>query len=118
MSSEDVPLPRFVSEGRPHHDFFIDGQPIRLRLSPDYSAPSPLWPSSDDTDALVPSELLERLVAWQKAFDRNFHWEKGWQSEQARDEWAATAIELEAELRAALRGKAELEVDLWPLTGQ
>ena len=37
-----------------------------IRLSPDYSAPSPLWPSSDGTDAMVPEELLARLVRWQR----------------------------------------------------
>ena len=94
-----------------------DEPPTSVRLSPDYSAPSPLWPSSDATDALVPEPLLSRLVAWQKDFDTNFRWNTGWESEEAKSRWANEAVTLEAELREALRGKAELTVDLWPLEG-
>lgn len=43
-----------------------------IRLSPDYNAPSPLWPSSDETDAMVPKELLDRLIGWQQEFDSKF----------------------------------------------
>lgn len=62
--------PRLLVNGRPVHDWFPDGQPIRLRLAPDFTPAEwvPLWPSSDETDALVPSPLLERLVAWQEEF--------------------------------------------------
>ena len=89
--------------------------PMSIRLSPDYSAPSPLWPSSDATDALVPKELLARLIMWQRDFDGNYHWESGWTSEEAKARWAGQAAELEADLRVALDGRAELTVDLWPL---
>ncbi len=83
--------PMFESEGRPPHDFFPDGQVIRLRLSPDYTPSEwvPLWPSSDCTDALVPSQLLHELIAWQEEFLQNFHPDKGWRSKQAMDHWAA-----------------------------
>ena len=109
--------PRFQAEGRPPHDFFADGQVIRLRLSPDYTPSEwvPLWPSSDCTDALVSPDLLHELIAWQEVFLQNFHPDKGWRSKEAMDHWAAKAIQLEAELRAELAGKANLEVDLWPL---
>ena len=89
--------------------------PSTVRLSPDYSAPSPLWPSSDATDALVSTTLLARLVAWQKDFDSNFRWDSGWRSDKAKFRWAAEAAALEADLRRELAGKAELTVDLWPL---
>jgi hypothetical protein len=109
--------PRFEAEGRPIHDWFADGQVIRIRLMPDYTGPDwvPLWPSSDDTDALVPQPLLDELIAWQEDFLQNFHPEKGWRTREAMEKWASKAAELEAELRSALAGKAELEVDLWPL---
>lgn len=94
-----------------------DDAPASIVLSPDYSAPSPLWPSSDATDALVPSELLERLTRWQRDFDSNYRWDTGWQSEAAKARWAAQAADLEADVRVALSGKAELTVDLWPLAG-
>ena len=87
-----------------------------MRLSPDYNAPSPLWPLSDATDALVPESLLARLVAWQEYFDANFRWDSGWQSDEAKSRWAAEAAILETDLRGALAGKAELTVDLWPLS--
>ena len=86
-----------------------------VRLSPDYSAPSPLWPGSDETDALVPASLLAKLVAWQEYFDSNFIPETGWCSDDAKVQWANTAVELEAELREVLAGRADLVVDLWPL---
>jgi hypothetical protein len=92
-----------------------DDEPMSIRLSPDYMAPSPLWPQSEEVEALVPEPLLARLVAWQKDFDANYDWSSGWTSEQARDEWAAAAIDLESELRSVLTGKAELTVDLWPI---
>jgi hypothetical protein len=88
----------------------------QVRISPDYSAPSPLWPSADETDALVSVDLLARLIAWQEGFDANFHWETGWRSEPAKVRWAEDADVLVAELREALEGKAELTVDLWPLS--
>jgi hypothetical protein len=112
--------PKFVAEGRPEHDCFLDGKPIRLRLAPDYTGPgwSALWPDSDYTDALIPPELLTRLVAWSDEFNDKYQYERGWRSEEARDHWAAEAADLVVELQSALEGKAELEVDLWPLRSQ
>ncbi len=55
------------------------------------------------------------MIAWQKEFDSNFHWDTGWSSEETKGKWADEAVHLEAELREALAGKAELIVDLWPL---
>ena len=92
-----------------------DSGAVVVELSPDYMAPSPLWPQSDSTYALVPEPLMARLIAWQKDFDDNFHWEDGWSSDAAKARWAEIAIELEAELRKALAEKAELIVRLWPL---
>jgi hypothetical protein len=92
-----------------------DEPPSKVTFSPDYGAPSPLWPLSDATDAMVPEALLVKLVAWQEEFDSNFGWEMGWRSDEAKARWAEEAVGLEAELREALAGKAELVVDLWPL---
>ena len=36
-------------------------------------------------------------------------------SDEARAHWATEAEELVVELQSALEGKAELDVDLWPL---
>lgn len=90
---------------------------IRLRLMPEYTPSGwvPLWPSSDDTDNLVPSPLLDELIAWGEVFSENFHPESGWSSKEVMDQWAAEAARLEVELRSALAGTAELDVDLWPL---
>jgi hypothetical protein len=116
----DVPRnpPKYEAEGRAPHDFFPDGEVIRLRLTPDYTPSewTPLWPSSDYTDALVSPELLHDLIAWQELFLQNFQFDKGWRSMEVMDEWATTATQLETRLRAELMGKAELEVDLWPLS--
>lgn len=92
-----------------------DEPPSVVTFSADYDAPSPLWPSSDTTDAMVPKALLSKLIAWQNEFDSNFGWQMRWISNEAKAKWAREAVELEAELRDALAGKAELIVDLWPL---
>jgi hypothetical protein len=92
-----------------------DDPPSVVTFSPDYNAPSPLWPSSDTTDAMVPEALLVKLIAWQQEFDSEFGWQMGWVSDEAKAKWANEAVELEQDLREALAGKAELVVDLWPL---
>jgi hypothetical protein len=97
------------------HDWFPDGVPVVIRFQPEYGVEVPLFPQSDDTDALVPRDLLARLIRWQSEFDQNYHYEKGWKSGEVRDRWAAEAVPLEAELRVALGGKADLVVNLWPL---
>jgi hypothetical protein len=84
---------------------------------PEYGVDVPLFPQSDFTVALVPEELMSKLMRWHEVFEENFHWENGWRSPEVRDRWAADAVPLEAELRLALAGKADLVVDLWPLPG-
>lgn len=84
-------------------------------MSPDYSAPSPLWPLSVGTNSLVPESLLAELIAWQEDFDANFRYDTGWHSEEAKTRWADASVSLVDQVREALDGKAELIVDLWPL---
>lgn len=91
-----------------------DGLPV-IRFAPDYSVDVPLFPQSDEVEALVPADLLARLVEWQHDFDRNFRWDTGWRSDEAKRDWAAEAVVLESELKEALAGRATLDVDLWPL---
>ena len=91
------------------------GTPATVTLMPEYSVGVPLWPLGDSTDALVPEGLLVKLMSWQADFVANFRWETGWRSQAAKERWAAAAVPLEAELREALAGKAEVKVDLWPL---
>jgi hypothetical protein len=89
--------------------------PKSVCLRPEYSAPSPLWPLSDATEALVPEPLLDRLIAWQEDFGANFRSDSGWQSQEAKTRWASEAETLVTVLREELLGRAELTVDLWPL---
>lgn len=106
-----------VVDGDTDHGAGLEDEPPSVvTFSADYDAPSPLWPSSDTTDAMVPEALLVKLIAWQKEFDSNFaSTTRGWISAEAKAKWAKEAIELEAELREALAGKAELVVDHWQL---
>jgi hypothetical protein len=62
-----------------------------------------------------PPGLLDRLAAWQRDFDDNYHYRTGWRSAATRDRWAHQATDLAADLRAALGTRAELVVDLWPI---
>lgn len=93
--------------------------PAVIQLSSDYSAPLPLWGEGFGNIAWqftkFPPELLDRLAAWQRDFDDNYHYRKGWQSAAVRDRWASQAKDLAADVRAALGTRAELVVDLWPL---
>jgi hypothetical protein len=93
--------------------------PRVIRLSPDYSAPLPLWGEGfgniDWRFTKFPPELLDRLAAWQQDFDGNYHYQAGWRSAATRDHWARQANELAADLRAALGTQTELVVDLWPI---
>ena len=92
-----------------------EAPPTTVLLSPDFNAPSPLWPLSAATDAMVPQTLLDELIAWQSEFDSNYDWETGWRSEEAKRDWAAASIGLVDKVRGALAGKADLTVNLWPL---
>src|SRR5262245_10970519 len=93
--------------------------PDEIRLSPDYSAPLPLWGQGCVPWQLTKftPELLDRLAAWQSEFDDNFQWETGWRSPEIRDHWAAQAEKLAADVRAELGTRARLTVALWPLEG-
>jgi hypothetical protein len=115
-TDRNLEVPRFEAEGRPPHDWFSDGQPIVLRLFPEYVMDLvPVFPQSDDTDALIPEDLLTRLISWNNYFNLSYHFEKGWQSKEAKVKWSEDSIPLVAELGDALKGKAELVVDLWPM---
>ena len=72
--------PRFEAEGRPQgHDFFADGEVIRLRLFPDY-VPARMVSAVAIVGLhrrLDTRQLLGELISWQEEFSQNFHWEKG-----------------------------------------
>ncbi len=86
-----------------------------LKLMPDYSVDLPHW--GRDVEPLnLPPHLLDRLAQWQNEFDANFDPSGRWRSNEARDRWSREALRLETELRAALPGNVELEVDFWPLS--
>lgn len=94
------------------------GELPELCLSVDYGATFPLWPLGTETEALVPEPLHSRMVAWQRSFDMHFHWERGWDTEDAKRSWGLEGAQIARELRDALEGVAELTVDLWPLSRQ
>jgi hypothetical protein len=91
--------------------------PKVIRLAPDYGAPLPLWGKGFGNIAWqftkFPPELLDRLTAWQHDFDDNYHWRRGWKSDEARDRWVSQAEGLASDVQAALGNRAELVVDLW-----
>jgi hypothetical protein len=88
-----------------------------LKLMPEYGVDVPLWPRSDDTDAMIPAELLQRLIRWQASFDESFHYDRGWRNVETRETWGHEARLLEKRLRQALPHDVQLVVDLWPLDG-
>jgi hypothetical protein len=92
--------------------------PAVVILEPDYGAELPLTSEegmlSWEQTGLSP-RLLDRLAAWQAAFDAGFHFDTGWRSPELRNQWAQQASELEAAVRAELGNRAELVVHLRPL---
>jgi hypothetical protein len=88
-------------------------------LEPDYGAELPLTSEQegmlDWQQTGFSPQLLDRLAAWQEAFEAGFHHLTGWRSQQLRDQWAQQASEIEAAVRAELGSRAELAVNLWPL---
>jgi len=91
--------------------------PPVVTLEPEYGAELPLggegvlaWQRTKFSP-----QLLDRLAAWQEDFERGFHHDTGWRSQQVRNQWAEEAKELEAEVRAELGTRAELVVNPWPL---
>jgi hypothetical protein len=96
-----------------------DLDPGVVRLAPDYGASLPLWgEGSGNIDwrfTKFPPQLLDRLAAWQRDFDDNYHYQTGWRSAATRDRWAHHAQRLAADVRATLGTRAELVVDLWPI---
>ena len=91
------------------------GPVTHVRLSPDYGAPSPLWPNSVEIEELVSSGLLEQLMEWQLAFEQHFDDENGWTSPEVKARWADQAVVLERELRLEFGPDVEIEVELWPI---
>lgn len=93
--------------------------PPVIQLSPDYSAPLPLWGEGFGNIAWqftkFPPQLLDRLAAWHRDFDDNYHYQTGWRSAMIRDRWADQAKNLATDVQAALGTRAELVVDLWPI---
>lgn len=93
--------------------------PEVIVLMPDYDAELPLWGERwgnvDWHFTRFSRELLDRLAAWQREFDDNFHWESGWRSASVRDRWASEAEDLATAVRTELGARSELVVDLWPL---
>ena len=56
----------------------LRGSERTIRMAPDYGVEVPLWPQADETDDLVPEDLLHRLMAWQTFWESHHHFERGW----------------------------------------
>lgn len=96
----------------------VPGRPlIPVRLSPDYDVELPLW-GDWPLDTRLPDDLRDRLASWQVEFDENFHYGVGWITKGAKEHWVAQTDGLADALRKVLDGKAELEVDLWPVESE
>ena len=93
--------------------------PYMITLAPDYGAELPLWGGGfgniDWRFTKFSPELLDRLAAWQREFDAHHHWEHGWESDEARDQWSSQVDELAASVRAELGTRSRLLVKPWGL---
>ncbi len=65
----------------------------------------------------ITPRLADALLAWQRLFDEHFHWERGWCSVAARDEYATEAPRLRDHLQTELSRDVDVVLDLWPLPG-
>jgi hypothetical protein len=87
----------------------------------EYMAESPLW-STDDM--LLPEELrlspnlVTALNEWQSHFEAHFHHETGWDSATSREWYRVRAPGLVDALNKELPAGSQVDVNLWPLTGE
>lgn len=88
----------------------LRGDDRTIVLAPDYGVEVPLWPQSDETDALIPEGLLAKLIAWQGEWDSHFHYVNGWDSEAAKSQWERDEETLAAEVREVLPKGMRLRV--------
>lgn len=91
--------------------------PDVIRLSPDYGVELPLWGDGFGNISWQYTKFspgwLDRLAAWQREFDRDFHYETGWSSDEARDRWVSKAEALAADVQAELGTRSRVEVGLY-----
>jgi hypothetical protein len=80
-------------------------------MAPDYGVEVPLWPQADETDALIPEELLRKLTAWQAYWETHHAFERGWDSEESRTQWREEGRVLASEVRKALPRPWKLKSD-------
>ncbi len=86
----------------------------------DYWVGWPLWDHEGamDPDALdLPAELAARLTAWQEHFEQRFHYEHGWRTPEDAAAYAAEGKALHRLLTREVDRWADVELDLWPVTG-
>jgi hypothetical protein len=96
----------------------MDGLPV-VSLSVDYRIGMPL--SGDFKSLDLPGSLLDSLCDWQQFFDDHFDpYNDGWDTAESKTHWTERAEDLVLWLRREVLGRAELEVNLWPIeeTGQ
>jgi hypothetical protein len=87
----------------------------KLRLSTDYSAPSPVWSDLGCVglgELGISPALARRLDAWNELFQDHFHWDGGWQDSAAREQFAAQAHQLVRDLEREL-DPVEVVLDDW-----
>jgi hypothetical protein len=89
----------------------LRGSERTIRMAPDYGVEVPLWPQADETAALVPEDLLQRLMAWQAFWESHHDYERGWDSEDARTSWRKDGAVLAAEVKNALPRPWKLKAD-------
>ncbi len=119
FDNDDIRPDEFLRSIPGAHEFLqeqderFQNRPPTIELSPEYGQEVPLW--REVSSAHVPDSLMLKLKAWQSTFESHFDPETGWDSDLVKDRWAREAVALEAELREAVAGEVEVEVDLWPL---
>jgi hypothetical protein len=82
-----------------------------IRMAPDYGVDVPLWPRADETDELVPEDLLRRLMEWQTYWDHHHQFERGWDSDESRVRWRKEGADLASELKDVLPRGWKLKID-------
>lgn len=86
--------------------------PVRrvIRLFPDYSRDWPLWENSTPTwdlgytttpaDYGLSAALASDMAAWNMFWERHFHYDDGWDSDESRERWRLDGERIASRLRA------------------
>jgi hypothetical protein len=96
-----------------------------IRLFPDYSRDWPLWEDSTPTldvgytttpaDYDLSAALASEMATWNTFWERHFHHDGGWDTDESREQWRLDGERIASRLRAEVASYADVQYEPWPI---